>query len=126
MFYPSRDAIENAHEKIALTCFLLMSFPAYCGVTVEVYCFSGGEQGSTKNNIHFELRTYYDNDAKWDAGGFVKYKGHKPIPVIFNYSEDDGTREDDGIHPMPTTTNWIEFSKGKVTGEYEMDSQGAM
>ena len=43
---------------------LALSSPAFCEVTTEIYCFSAGGD----NGKDFELRTYYDQGAKWSGG----------------------------------------------------------
>lgn len=101
---------------LAILCFLPLT--AKCEVVAEVLCFSLPE----KQSVSFELRTYFDSASKW-AGAFVKYsKSNKPISLVV---KDVQSEEIDPQSPEQTTTTWVEVSEGKVTGEYEMISQGA-
>jgi hypothetical protein len=60
-----------------IPCLLLcMSLPAHCEVKVEVSCFSSGGE----RPIRFELRTYYDDQAKW-SGAFVRYEKSYLLPI---------------------------------------------
>lgn len=106
-------------KRILLALICLMPLAAHCEVTVENFCFEL-EQGSP---VKFELRTYYDASNKWQ-GGFVKYASSGvPIPLVLT---DDQAEEVSPDRPWLTTRTWSEVSDGKVTGEYEMVSQGGM
>lgn len=105
-------------NKIALLCLFFISLPAYCEVSVEVLCFTsdGGRP------VRFEMRTYYDDQAKW-SGGFVKYEKSKiAIPIVLSSSSEQSF---DKNSPSLATSDWLEISDGKIAGEYEMVSQGA-
>ncbi|CAE6707363.1 hypothetical protein R75461_00922 [Paraburkholderia nemoris] len=98
--------------------FLLNTLPAYSQVNFEDYCFSSGGE----KPVRFKLRIYDDIHSKW-SGAFVKYeKSNKSISLVPEYSQND---ELDKNHPFQTTENWLEISGNKISGEYEMISQGA-
>ena len=98
---------------------LALSSPAFCEVTTEIYCFSAGGD----NGKDFELRTYYDQGAKW-SGGLVKYRGSKtPITLVVGEIEVEQLSKDS---PAQVTTTWLEVYGNKITGKYEMMRQGAM
>lgn len=92
---------------------------AYCEVTSESLCFVSASDGQIK----YELRTYSDVSANW-SGGFVKYKQSKePISLVLS----DVEREElDPQAPVQLTRTWSEVLDGKITGEYEMVSQGGI
>lgn len=88
-----------------------------CEMVSEIYCFGTGESSP----VNFELRTYYDETNKWH-GGFVKYASSGvAIPLVLTDSESE---EVSPGRPWLATTTWTEVSEGKVTGVYEMVSQG--
>jgi hypothetical protein len=90
-----------------------------CEVVSEIYCFGTGESSP----VNFELRTYYDETNKWH-GGFVKYASSGvAIPLVLTDSESE---EVSPGRPWLTTRTWSEVLEGKVTGAYEMVSQGGM
>jgi hypothetical protein len=104
-------------KKILALIIFSISLPAYCEVSQEDYCFSpvGG------NASRFELRTYFDDSVKW-SGAFVKYEKSKElIPLVLADFKEDPTTEG---RPSELTAKWLEVSKGAITGEYEMVSQG--
>lgn len=71
----------------------------------------------------FELRTYYDTTNKVE-GGFVKYASSGvPIPLVLTDSQSEEVSPD---RPGELTRTWSEVLEGKVTGTYEMVSQGGM
>jgi hypothetical protein len=100
--------------------FLLISaFPAigHCEVSTEIFCFGSFDPA----NIRFELRTYSDSAADWE-GAFVKYKGAKhTIPLVLL---NDQAETIDKNSPDRDVRTWAEVNDGKITGEYEMVSQG--
>ncbi|KAA0988567.1 hypothetical protein FQ192_16085 [Pseudomonas sp. ANT_J12] len=88
-----------------------------CEVVSENLCFELDEGSPVK----FELRTYYDTTNKLE-GGFVKYASSGvPIPLVLTDHQEE---EVSPGRPWLATTMWTEVSEGKVTGEYEMVSQG--
>lgn len=104
-------------KKVIFFLIYIISIPAYCGVNAEVLCFTSGGG----RPIRFELRTYYDDQAKW-SGGFVKYeKSKSAISLVTEKEECDSLG---GSGPCLATADWLEVSNGKVTGSYEMVSQG--
>jgi hypothetical protein len=101
-----------------LAAIFLFAPEAFSEVSTEVLCFSS----SGKNPIQFELRTYFDSDTKWE-GGLVKYsKSKSTISIVLNKTETEITNKD---RPYETTKKWLEISNNKISGEYEMMSQGA-
>lgn len=85
-------------------------------VVSESLCFELVEGSPVK----FELRTYYDTTNKLE-GGFVKYASSGvQIPLVLT----DHQEEVSPGRPWLATTMWTEVSEGKVTGEYEIVSQG--
>lgn len=87
-----------------------------CEVVSESLCFELVEGSPVK----FELRTYYDTTNKLE-GGFVKYASSGvQIPLVLT----DHQEEVSPGRPWLATTMWTEVSEGKVTGEYEIVSQG--
>jgi hypothetical protein len=94
-----------------------MSLPAHCEVKVEVSCFSSGGE----RPIRFELRTYYDDQAKW-SGAFVRYEKSRAAISL----ADMAFREEsfDKNAPSLAVIDWVEVSGKSITGEYEMISQG--
>jgi len=106
-------------KRVLLLVVGLLPMAAHSEVVSETMCFDMGEGSRVK----FELRTYYDASNKWQ-GGFVKYASSGvPIPLVLT---DDQAEEVSPDRPWLTTRTWSEVSEGKVTGEYEMVSQGGM
>jgi len=104
-------------KKILLAFVFLLPMSARCEVVAESLCFSLPD----KKSINFEIRTYFDPLTKW-SGAFVKYaKSKTPISLVL---KDRQSEEIDSQTPEQTTTTWLEVSEGKITGEYEMMSQG--
>lgn len=102
-----------------LLSLVLCVFPisAYCEVESESLCF----ESSAGGQIKYELRTYSDLSANW-FGGFVKYKKSKqPISLVLKRIEHE---ELDPQAPTQLTRTWSEVLDGRITGEYEMVSQG--
>jgi hypothetical protein len=103
--------------KLSALLLVIFSIPAYCEVTQESYCLYPLKGQSSK----IELRTYFDSDTKWQ-GAFIKYeKSKKPIPLVIVGSIEDGAQSSS---PPDRTTKWVEVVHGKISGEYEMKSQG--
>lgn len=104
-------------KRLLLLVIGVLPLTAHCEVVSENLCFELDEGNSMK----FEFRTYYDASNKW-SGGFVKYASSGvPIPLVLTDSQAEEVSPD---RPWLTTTTWSEVSDGKVTGEYEMVSQG--
>ncbi|MXN76317.1 hypothetical protein GR157_16415 [Burkholderia sp. 4701] len=95
-----------------------IALPAFAKVSTEVLCFTtNGDKP-----VRFELRTYYDDAARW-SGGMVRYaKSNAAIPLLFKHEDQEILAEG---RPYQFTTTWLEMVDGKVNGEYEMTSQGA-
>jgi hypothetical protein len=86
-------------------------------VVVEFYCLSGGENSS----IHLEYRTFIDIPTKWITA-YVKYKNSsKPIQLVLKSEESEEIAKG---RPWQYTLTWLEIVGGKITGEYEVMSQG--
>jgi hypothetical protein len=87
-------------------------------VDTDFRCLSGGANES----IHLEFRTYGDVFAKW-TGAYVKYK-NSTTPISLVFLRDEATMKPEG-RPWEFTSTWVEVFEGKITGEYEIVSQGA-
>ncbi|MHC8336567.1 hypothetical protein [Pseudomonas sp. HLT2-19-2] len=106
-------------KRVLLLLIGLLPLAAHCEVVSENLCFELGEGSPVK----FELRTYYDTTNKWQ-GGFVKYASSGvPTPLVLTDSQSE---EVSPQRPWQLTRTWSEVLDGKVTGEYEMVSQGGM
>lgn len=106
-------------RKVLLMLLGLLPMTAHCEVVTENLCFELSETSPVK----FELRTYTDVSAQW-SGGFVKYAtSDVPIPLVSTRSESE---ELNPQGPFQNTDTWAEVSDGKVSGEYEMVSQGGI
>lgn len=105
--------------KYALLLFIMYAAsPAYSEVTSEDYCFSSGGE----NPVRFELRTYHDQPSNW-SGAFVKYEKSKvPISLVFENTSVESLNKD---RPVQSTDKWLEVWGNKISGQYEMMSQGA-
>ena len=98
--------------------FLTLSNSASAKVVTEVFCFST----KAPKLIKFEMRTYYDTDTKW-MGGAIKYeKSRNYISILQTGDNSDSAGQNNAAS---TTRTWAEVVGKKVTGEYEMISQGA-
>ncbi|MFJ2487947.1 hypothetical protein [Pseudomonas sp. NPDC087639] len=105
-------------KKILLLLCCLFPLMAHSAVTSESLCFELSETSPVK----FELRTYYDEASKW-SGGFVKYaKSNEPISIVLTDSENEILDPD---APWQHTRTWSEVVNGKVTGSYELMTQGS-
>jgi hypothetical protein len=106
-------------KRVLLLVMGLLPMAAHSEVMSEDMCFDMGDAGSVK----FEFRTYYDETNKWH-GGFVKYASSGvAIALVLTDVQAEEVSPD---RPWLTTRTWSEVSDGKVTGEYEMVSQGGM
>jgi len=106
-------------RKVLLMLLGLLPVTAHCEVVTENLCFELSETSPVK----FELRTYSDVSAQW-SGGFVKYAtSDVPIPLVL---KDSQSEELNPQGPFQNTDTWTEVSGGKVSGEYEMVSQGGI
>ena len=86
-------------------------------ISSEIMCFGSGGVKS----VNFEIRTYYDSSTKFSFG-FVRYQNSKQkIPLVLSGSIGETL---DKNMPDQTTNTWVEVYNGRVTGEYEMISQG--
>ena len=105
--------------KTFIFAFILVTpMLAHADISSEIMCFGSGGVKS----VNFEIRTYYDSSAKFSFG-FVRYQNSKQkIPLVLSGSIDETL---DKNMPDQTTNTWVEVYNGKVTGEYEMISQGA-
>lgn len=110
----------HAHMKKTLAALLLcIALPASAEVSTEVLCF----RTTGDKPVRFELRTYYDDVAKWQ-GGVVRYaKSKTAIPLLVKHVDQEELAEG---RPYQFTTTWWEMVDGKINGEYEMMSQGAI
>jgi len=100
-------------------CFLaLFPFAVHSAVTSESLCFELSENSPVK----FEFRTFYDASSKW-SGGFVKYaKSSEPISIVLTDTQNEMLGAD---APWQSTRSWSEVISGKVSGTYELVTQGA-
>lgn len=104
--------------KLCISTVVLLPAAAHCEISEEVYCFDSSGAGS-KN---FGLHVLHDDAAKW-SGAFVKYRGAKSAItlVLKNVDEEETSPQ----RSDQVTTTWYEVYGAKVSGEYEMMSQGA-
>ena len=95
---------------------VFLPLTAHSEVTSENYCFDDA------HSIKFELRTFYDHESNW-SGGFVKYaKSKTPISIVLTDHQEEILAPD---APTQNTRTWSEIVDGKVTGTYELVTQGA-
>jgi hypothetical protein len=105
-------------KKVLLLLVNLLPLMAHAEVSTESLCFELSQDSPVK----FELRTYYDGASKW-SGGFVKYaKSNVPISIVLTDSESEILDPD---APWQNTRTWSEVVYGKVTGTYELMTQGS-
>ena len=104
---------------VLFAAYLLIASKAYGEVSREGYCFRAWEEGVSS----FEMRTYYDNTVKW-SGGFVKYENSSALRTVVLASSDEELH--DKGRPIQLVTTWLEINGDRVSGTYEMFSQGAM
>ncbi|MBN3727105.1 hypothetical protein [Burkholderia sp. Ac-20379] len=110
-------------KRTALVAGLLAAFctgAAHAKVEQDLRCFKSGDGASP---IRFEFRMFSDSDSNW-SGGYVRYKGAKQVIPIVLKSEQATEMAPD--RPYEVVSTWVEIVGGKVTGEYVMDSQGAI
>lgn len=110
--------MKNILSQLFAVAAVLLPAVAHCEISEEVYCFDSNGSGS-KN---FGLHVLYDDAAKW-SGAFVKYRGAKSAITLVSKNEE--SEEINPGRPDQVTTTWYEVYGGKITGEYEMMSQGA-
>jgi len=104
-------------KKFIFAFILVTPMVAHADISSEIMCFESGGIES----VNFEIKTYYDASAKFSFG-FVRYRNSKKtIPIVLNRSISETL---DKNMPDQTTNTWTEVYDGKVTGEYEMISQG--
>lgn len=102
---------------ILATIFLFIPLTARCDVSVEVYCFSSNS-GESKS---FEFRSFFDRSTKFSSG-FVKYvKATSALPLVWRARQEEELSKDS---PFQVTEVWLEVANGRLSGEYEMISQG--
>lgn len=104
-------------KKMLLSLASLFPLMAQSAVSIESLCF----EISPSSPVKSELRTYYDAFSKW-SGGFVTYaKSSEPISIVLTDSENEILDPD---APWQHTRTWSEVVNGKVTGTYELMTQG--
>ena len=87
-------------------------------VAVDFRCLSTGGA----KPILLEWRLFSEHESKWSSA-YVKYKGAKQvIPLVLRSSE--ATQKPEG-RPWEFTSVWLEVVDGRISGEYEITSQGA-
>ena len=101
-----------------LFALYLFTADAFSKITSEIFCFNSGG----KKPIRFEMRTYFDSDPKWE-GAFVKYENSKNLLTLSLKNTQIYILDKD--RPYQTTNIWLEISNNKISGEYEMISQGS-
>ena len=105
-------------KSLLICVLLLISLPAHCEVTVDDFCFNSGGA----KPVRLEMRKYYDNVLKW-SGAYVRHeKSTTPISLVYAGSQAEMVESD---RPIQLTEKWIEISGNKISGEYEIFSQGA-
>ncbi|WP_155640352.1 hypothetical protein [Burkholderia pseudomultivorans] len=105
-------------KKICAFVSILVPAVAHCEISEEVLCFDSSGAGSR----NFGLHILHADAAKW-SGAFVKYRDAKSAITLVLKSED--AEEIASGRPNQVTTTWYEVYGAKITGEYEMVSQGA-
>ncbi len=96
------------------------SAAAQAGIEQDMRCFTSGDGAAP---IRFEWRVFNDTESNW-SGGYVRYKGAKQVIPLVLKSE-QRTEMAPG-RPDEVDAVWVEIVDGKVTGQYEVDSQGAI
>ena len=91
---------------------------AFADAATDIACFTS----DTKTPIHFEMRTYYDQDIQFSFGSIKYAKAKTAIPIVLksDVAEVQGGRAADEV-----TTTWLEVSGGSVSGSYKSVHQGA-
>jgi hypothetical protein len=96
----------------------MIPFGAHGEISEENFCFTSGGA----KPVRFEFHSVYDRTAKW-SGAFVKYeKSREPISLVLHLTKEV---EIDSDRPSEITVDWLEVSRGNITGDYEIVSQGA-
>lgn len=109
--------MNNAAKRLCVAAVVFLPIVAHCETSEEVYCFNSS--GVMSRN--FELHMLYDEALKW-SGAFVKYSGAKAAITLV--VKDERSDEINPGRPDEVLTTWYEVYGGKITGEYEMVSQG--
>jgi hypothetical protein len=91
---------------------------AHSDAIADVYCFSSDIKGIQ----NFEFRTFFDQSTKFSSG-FVRYKNSKSMIPLVLTSADEQTLS--AGRPDELSSTWLEVNRGKISGKYEMVSQGA-
>lgn len=104
-------------KAIVIAVLLNLPMVAHAEVTNETFCFSSGGAKS----VDFEMHTYFDSARKFSSG-FVKYRNARQLIPLVQFSSNSETL--DSNTPEQETTTWIEIFDGRVSGEYEMTTQG--
>lgn len=110
--------MNKAIGQIYVVAAVLLPTAAHCEISEEVYCFNSSGAGA--NN--FGLHVLYDEALKW-SGAFVKYSSAKAVITLV--VKDERSDEINPGRPDEVLTTWYEVYGGRITGEYEMMSQGA-
>ncbi|WP_256584336.1 hypothetical protein [Pseudomonas sp. GW456-12-10-14-LB2] len=96
------------------SCFgflALFPFAAHSAVTSESLCFELSETSPVK----FEFHTFYDVSSKWSGGS------SEPISIVLTDTQNEMLGAD---APWQSTRSWSEVISGKVSGTYELVTQG--
>lgn len=106
---------------IAATSLALATLVANAADRLETdfRCLSGGPNRS----IRLEWRTFTDISTSWTVAN-VRYKNAK-APITLVLKGEEATEKPEG-RPWEFTSTWVEVIDGKITGEYEIVSQGAI
>lgn len=107
-------------KRFAVLLLALLFVPATAAerITTDFRCLTGGQNGT----IRLEWRTITDTPTNWMVA-YVKYKNAKaPITLAFKSVQSIEMAKD---RPSENTTTWQEIVGGKITGEYEIVTQGA-
>ena len=84
-------------------------------VTTETICFSSENSGGV------ELRTFFEENSKWE-GAYIKHqKSRVPVSLVLLSSTSIEIAEG---RPWELTQTWVEVIDGKITGEYELVTRG--
>lgn len=104
---------------ISLTISLCLIIPSFATASIQtdILCLSSlGEKP-----IKLEFKRFYETETSW-VGGYVKYSTSKEItPIVLELTESTPTSD---TSPDDTTSTWLEIKSRKITGSYEVSSQG--
>lgn len=107
-------------RELALAVAVIFATPSFAGmpVNVDFRCLTtGGEKP-----IRLEWRLFSEPASQWTSA-YVKYKDAKQvIPLVLRTNE---TTQKPAGRPWEFTSVWTEVVNGKISGEYEITSQGA-